>query len=100
MDKPPAVSRVGKNGIRTVHLRWQGEEELDIEQPLVALGRTGEQLVLIVADEDARDDRPDGAFVSALSVIVPQDPFPRALDGRQMIWVRLHTLASCLPKLR
>ncbi|GAA6053655.1 hypothetical protein JCM3770_001682 [Rhodotorula araucariae] len=74
------------DGIRTFKVRLQGD---DVEH-LAALGRAGEQFVLVLAEQSARDKRgQDGAVLTAVSVLVEADPFPGlTMDGRPMIWVK------------
>lgn len=75
------------NGVKTVKLAWSHSNELDAESPLVALGRTGDEFVLVVADQKSRDERACDPFITALSVMVNEDPFPGwSMDNRQMIW--------------
>lgn len=90
---------IAANGIRTLKLDWPHRNELDAESPLVALGRTGDEFVLVVADEKKRDERPYDTFITALSVMVNEDPFPGwSMENRQMIW-SVPSLASTPPPL-
>ncbi|BGP37402.1 hypothetical protein JCM10450v2_001312 [Rhodotorula kratochvilovae] len=86
------MSKLAQNGIRTFTLRLQGEDGAD-EEHLAALGRKGEQFVLVLAEQAARDKRgQDGAVLKTVSVLVEADPFPGlTMDGRPMIWAKSYS---------
>ncbi|TNY23322.1 hypothetical protein DMC30DRAFT_32076 [Rhodotorula diobovata] len=75
-----------ENGIRTFPVIIQGGDTR-----LAALGRAGDEFVLVLAQDAARKEETDSGngILTSLSVLVSEDPFPGlTMDGRQMIWVK------------
>lgn len=83
-----AMTETAKNGVKTLRLSWSNDPDLDSQKPRVAIGRTGDAFVLVAADAQDQRERFSRAYISSLSVIVNEDPFPGlSMSGRQMIWV-------------
>lgn len=81
------MTETAKNGVKTLRLAWNSDPDLDSHNPRVAIGRTADAFVLVAADTEDQDQR-GGAYISSLSVIVNEDPFPgMSMSGNQMIWV-------------
>lgn len=77
-----------ENGVKTVRLTWTVDTDSGADRPRIALGRTADALVLVAADKQDREERFDEAYLSSLSVLVSQDPYPGfTMSGKQMIWV-------------
>lgn len=82
-----AMTETAENGVKTLRLSWNSDPDLDSQIPRVAIGRTGDAFVLVAADSHDQDQR-GGAYISSLSVLVNEDPFPGlSMAGKQMIWV-------------
>ncbi|GAA5917708.1 hypothetical protein JCM8208_006700 [Rhodotorula glutinis] len=79
-------ARAATNGIYTFPVRLQGDDK----SLRAALGRAGDEIVLVAAEDGARAKRDSpSAPLARLSVLVAEDPFPGlTMDGRQMIWVK------------
>ncbi|POY76162.1 hypothetical protein BMF94_0885 [Rhodotorula taiwanensis] len=78
-----------ENGVKTVRLTWTVDTDSGADRPRIALGRTADALVLVAADKQDREERFDEAYLSSLSVLVNQDPYPGfTMSGKQMIWVK------------
>lgn len=85
-----------ENGIRTFPVIIQGGDTR-----LAALGRAGDEFVLVLAQDAARKEESDSGngILTSLSVLVSEDPFPGlTMDGRQMIWVHESPLLSRLSR--
>lgn len=79
------MASANDNGVRTATIAWKSDNGTSAR---VAVGRTGDHLVLAAADQLSQEERAGNAYISALSVIVPEDPFPGfSTAGNQMIWV-------------
>lgn len=83
------MTETAENGVKTVRLTWDTlDADSTVDRPRVALGRTADAVVLVSADQQDREQHFDGAYLSSLSVLVNQDPFPGfTMSGKQMIWV-------------
>ncbi|GAA5943948.1 hypothetical protein JCM3775_004719 [Rhodotorula graminis] len=78
--------QAASNGICTFPVRLQGDDQ----SLRAALGRAGDEIVLVAAEQSVRARRESpSAPIARLSVLVAEDPFPGlTMDGRQMIWVK------------
>ncbi|TKA53206.1 hypothetical protein B0A53_04062 [Rhodotorula sp. CCFEE 5036] len=94
------MTETAENGVKTLRLSWNSDPDLDSQKPRVAIGRTGDAFVLVAADSHDQDQR-GGAYISSLSVIVNEDPFPGlSMAGKQMIWVKNYSEnAGIVPQL-
>lgn len=82
------MAETAKNGVKTLRLSWSNDPDLDSQKRRVAIGRTRDAFVLVAADAQDQRERFSGAYISSLSVIVNEDPFPGlSMSGKQMIWV-------------
>lgn len=85
------AAQTAPNGVKTLALALSSESDSSLAADAnvrVAVGRTADEFVLVAADEHARQERSGGAYISTLSVLVSQDPFPgMSMAGNQMIWV-------------
>ncbi|KWU44692.1 hypothetical protein RHOSPDRAFT_33771 [Rhodotorula sp. JG-1b] len=83
------MAETAKNGVKTLRLSWSNDPDLDSQKRRVAIGRTRDAFVLVAADAQDQRERFSGAYISSLSVIVNEDPFPGlSMSGKQMIWVK------------
>ncbi|GAA5990711.1 hypothetical protein JCM10908_003199 [Rhodotorula pacifica] len=83
------MTETAPNGIKTLRLSWKSDPDLDNDKPRIGIGKSGDAFVLAVADKKEQEERFYGGYISSLSVIVHEDPFPGlSMSGKQMIWVK------------